>query len=431
MFGKKKNKASAQSARSTGAPEAFDVHTMADDIARGAAGTAAPVSGSAPTAPQPQQQPQDTAAVASPSPFLAETQKSAPAARQQSAMPAATEQKKPSQQSVSQNTAPQAAQQKKSTGLAWLLLAIFVGILGVLVWFVWSSGLAQGIVGRFASQQTTRIVTQNSGPHIPEDVPETTPQDAERVKTVELYDYNDARFPQATKSIAVTSQAISPDITQKLKEIVSIQEGPMEEIIGVFDENNAPLPFAVFAKRFLPQLPTAMLTALDQPFQIYILPQQNGLRRVGIHTYSSQPEQTRDALRMYETTLPRGLSPLFLFAPPQVQNAVFDDSDYKNIPIRFYNFTPDASESIDYATHYDHVFLGTSRAVLRRMMDMVFAYDATVQDAATTQGVQPLLLQGDDSAAARVVAPATGAGGSMEGATDAPTATENAQGALQ
>ncbi len=192
------------------------------------------------------------------------------------------------------------------------------------------------------------------------------------------YTYTQEQFLQfepSHGSLMISQQATTIDVVNTLRSIVDTSESEM--VVDVIADGE-PMPFSVFAHRFLTVIPDDIVDAMNQPFQLYILPSDYGVR-FGIHTYTEMSEALRNNLRTMETTLIKGFAPLYNFDIPPVVNAEFEDSDHRGVPIRFYNFTPDAAASIDYATHYDHVFFGTSRATMYRMMDRVFDYTSEAQ----------------------------------------------------
>ncbi len=184
---------------------------------------------------------------------------------------------------------------------------------------------------------------------------------------------DDRRFEAADVAITVGDTATAMDVVRMLREIADSKSG--EVVVNVVTENDAPMQFVAFANRFLPILPTDITRDLTEPFQIYIL-RDGGAARIAIHTFTTAPVRTRDVLRSMETVLIRAFAPLYLFDVSVTRNAEFDDASHRNVPIRFYSFTSDDRASIDYATHYDHVFFATSRATMYRVMDRVFDHDA-------------------------------------------------------
>ncbi len=183
----------------------------------------------------------------------------------------------------------------------------------------------------------------------------------------------------------VSQHALTAKIQELTRKIDMLSPEERREV-RVLDQNGQPVTFEKFAELFLPLLPSDVSENLIGPLELYILPEGDDYR-VGLFTLSDDPEQTRAALRQAEPLLPNVLRPLMLFSP---ENGVageyeFEDNSHKNIPIRFYNFKPDASQSVDYAIHYRNVFIGTSKKTMRQMMDMVFAREEEMKNQQITE----------------------------------------------
>ncbi|HHH12514.1 MAG TPA: hypothetical protein ENJ77_01405 [Candidatus Moranbacteria bacterium] len=181
---------------------------------------------------------------------------------------------------------------------------------------------------------------------------------------------------------------------QELAKKINLSGKEFTEPIGVIDEKGEPIPFAEFAARFLPLLSPEVADTVPTPFSIYILPEGDDYR-VGLALISADPDKTRAALRKEEANLPNALRPLMLFKPEGEQplEYKFEDNSHRSIPIRFYNFKPDASQSVDYTVHYDNVFIGTSKKTMRKMMDLVFAEQDARREAEESQRVEEVSSQ--------------------------------------
>ncbi len=371
MFGKKKNKSAIGIA---GKQRSVSVHTMADDLSGNTDVVA--------TTPQYTNAAQDQSVAQSTqteSPFLQQSEK---ADLSDAKTPVAVK-----------NVASQGADvhggadtviektviNRNGGGVVTMVLSLFfLGLLVAVGWFAWSAGLFDRIIGDF-SMPKMHIVKQPDLQEEPSDSVATAPNDANTpsndvtVDQSSVVNSRDARFVPADATITISSQAAIADVVEILK-TVAMQKGASVVVFDVVRDTGTPISLGEFAKQFLPHMPPALLSILDQPVQIYVM-KQSGEQRIGLHTYTSQSNMVRNYLRSFETHLITGLSPLFLFTPSSVHETVFDDSAYKGVPIRFYNFVPDATQSVDYAIHYDHVFLGTSRVTMHMMMDHVFAHD--------------------------------------------------------
>ncbi len=391
MFGKKKNEESQ-----TAASRHSDVrvHTMADDL----------TGNSDVTAPSQSDMVREHSIAQSPqteSPFL----QSVPTppvpsnAQSQGAVKSTVPQHAPTSTKNTADTVIEKNVIGKNGGggvITIVLLVLFFGLLVAIGWFAWKAGLFERIISSFSASKT-QVVTQDIQANATQDASAVANQaDAGRSVQVDrsavLHD-RDTRFVSADATITVSSQATMPDIIAAIK-TTATQVNRDIATFDIVDDTGTPLSLAIFAKRFLPTVPVALLTTLNQPVQVYVM-RQAGQQRIGLHTYTDQPDQMRNNLRTFETSLVTGLAPLFLFAPQPAQAVVFDDSAYKGVPIRFYNFVPNATQSVDYAIHYEHVFLGTSRMTMHMMMDRVFTHDDE-------------MMQSQQNAAAVQIAPATG-----------------------
>lgn len=205
------------------------------------------------------------------------------------------------------------------------------------------------------------------------------------------------------RAITVSTDTQVGDFVAALRSASTVTDGMPVEII--VREGDADMVFDVFARRFLPQMPAEMLSALSQPFRLYVSPEADGTARTTLYTTSSDPDATRGAIRAAENSLLSAMMPLIAFRMSVPSAMTFQDSAHNGVPIRFYNFLPDATQSIDYATQYEHVFVGTSRATMRAVMDAVFAQ--SVADAALpiAEGSNDMMVAPGTGPAADVTAP--------------------------
>lgn len=424
MFGKDTNDQSAVAPQSPQAGAAngdsFVVRTMEDDLkGDGAVAVAAKqghhtVRANQEMASMTGASNTDADANNAPSPFLEEAGSASAAAMQavssQSAAPQANQhivqaqqaQVKTSTVSPKQTLAEnvQAVSPKLkggSGGKALKILLVFFAILLILVllfWFLLRAGFVstQTVLTMLGMQnQMEQAIATNSPDVVTDDMPDVMIAEQEvsmeqslgNAMFVEMEPQKRAGVPMADVAIEVKDGATKKDLATALATVA--ETGP--HTIDLMAEGDY-MTFTVFATRFLEGVYPGLLTALDQPIQLYI--SKEGVQnRVTIYTTTTDPAATRDALRVGESTLVQGLSPIFLFAEPNAQNVVFEDSDYKGVPIRFYNFLPDTTQSVDYASHYQHVFMGTSRSTMRGVMDQVFAAEAEDGDADMSEDMQP------------------------------------------
>ncbi len=280
-----------------------------------------------------------------------------------------------------QGVTPSSPPKSRKIIIIWIVIIILILAIGGAVVFAWRVGIIDNIMDRFVRQET-HVIThdgdnmQDSASLIAGDMNGADYEKETSVVATQPYDHDDRYLPADT-AIKITKQATIADVIEKIKDVVRTHTIPIT--IDVLGEDGEPMPFAVFIKRFLPDMPASVLTELDQPLQIHVF-LDNGERRIGIHTYSSDPDNTRSNLREAEPLLIKGFKPIYLFSPPLQKDNVFEDAVHESgVPIRFHNFVQDATQSIDYAIHYSHVFFGTSRATMHAMMNLVFAHDDIVR----------------------------------------------------
>ncbi len=373
MFDKKKKEKKGAVANAT----QFTIRTMADDIAQVPMKETISAHGNTSTTDTQEK---------GPSPFLQEVEKTAVPTQKNATQQhdsRASQKTMSSVESVQSRTIHK--ERSHSSFVTWILGILFVLIVAVTVWFVLRAGLMTGIFGSddVSIAGLREEVSQDSSSGDQGDVPA---QEITTVLSVAPYEYSDMLFMSADGALDILTQATPMDILAKIKEVINTTNKPFNEpiILDVLVDG-APISFGVFAQRFLPSMPVDVLTGMNRPFQIYILP-QGGEKRIGIHTYTTEPDATRTALRKNEALLVKAFSPLYLFAQQSPSNVLFEDSAHSGVPIRFYNFAPDATQSIDYAIHYDHVFFGTSRPTMRMMMDAVFLHGAQKEASMKSAG---------------------------------------------
>jgi hypothetical protein len=199
-------------------------------------------------------------------------------------------------------------------------------------------------------------------------------------------------------ALPVTSTTSAQDLRSQILQNITTQrqQGNLTPLEFTVTQDGAALTFATFAQQFLPLLPQNLLTSMNLPFTIYSV--NNGASEyISITALTEDSAATNTILRQNETVLPEAVTPiLFGTSLDLLEAPAFQDSIYRKIPTRFYTIDSTTGQSINYATHYEHVFFGAGSYALQTVMDTVFAQKKVIQNPVN---ILPIPAGPDESAA--------------------------------
>jgi hypothetical protein len=141
---------------------------------------------------------------------------------------------------------------------------------------------------------------------------------------------------------------------------------PIEFILT--DQNNTPLGWKDFSAATNITLPEQLSSHLTGKFSLYIYNDQNR-GRVSLSLETNNPQGLRDTLAKTETSLASTLTPLFLNESFKTEAASFQNSSYREVPIRYLNIDPSKMLSIDYGFFGNHLIIATSKNTGRAVLD--------------------------------------------------------------
>lgn len=171
--------------------------------------------------------------------------------------------------------------------------------------------------------------------------------------------------------VDVETETVSTLREQLIKNAETMRQANMTGPVpfSVVDKNNTPIAFFIFASVFNLGLSGDLLNSLDNAFTMYLFI-DNGKPRIVLAISEKNSEDTKEYLSESEKTLPLNLKNIFLEETPSVSSiASFAHSDYRNIPIRYFNFSADVSLSLDYAIIGNTLLIGTSKNAERAGID--------------------------------------------------------------
>lgn len=141
---------------------------------------------------------------------------------------------------------------------------------------------------------------------------------------------------------------------------------PVEFVI--VDNNNTPVSFHVFALLYNLSLPQDLLSALEEKFSLYIVP-DGDTARIGIAISLKDAKEATIELQKAEVRLFENLAPLFLDKTLPPTPPSFKDSVYAQHAIRYANGDVTESFSVDYTFTPTHLVIGTSKNSMRAIID--------------------------------------------------------------
>lgn len=137
----------------------------------------------------------------------------------------------------------------------------------------------------------------------------------------------------------------------------------------ITDKDNTPIPFSTFASLSGLRLSPKLLGALDDKFSLFIYT-EDSVQRMGLSIALKDTSAIKNLLIQEEPKLPEALTPLFLNNKPvSTGNAAYQETFYQGVPLRYINFDPTATLSVDYAITDTALVFATSKNTARALLD--------------------------------------------------------------
>ncbi len=137
----------------------------------------------------------------------------------------------------------------------------------------------------------------------------------------------------------------------------------------VTDQNNTPIAFSRFVLLAGMKIPEEIIDAADEPFSIFVLAEPDRAR-IGLVVTMKQDVALPALFKKTEGDLAVAMQTFFLeenISP--VKKAVFKQGAYRDIPVRYSNVPGAENLSVDYASVNNLWYIGTSKEVVRGMLD--------------------------------------------------------------
>lgn len=137
----------------------------------------------------------------------------------------------------------------------------------------------------------------------------------------------------------------------------------------VTDQNNTPIAFSRFILLAGMKVPEEIIDAADEHFSIFVLAEPDRAR-IGLLVTMKQDAVLPTLFKKTEGDLAIAMQTFFLEENiPPVKKAVFKQGAYRDIPVRYSNVPGAENLSVDYASVNNLWYIGTSKEVVRGMLD--------------------------------------------------------------
>lgn len=137
----------------------------------------------------------------------------------------------------------------------------------------------------------------------------------------------------------------------------------------VTDQNNTPIAFSRFILLAGMKVPEEIIDAADERFSIFVLAEPDRAR-IGLLVTMKQNAVLPALFKKTEGDLAIAMQTFFLEENiPPVKKAVFKQGAYRDIPVRYSNVPGAENLSVDYASVNNLWYIGTSKEVVRGMLD--------------------------------------------------------------
>ncbi|MEP7162619.1 MAG: hypothetical protein ABI747_02545 [Candidatus Moraniibacteriota bacterium] len=177
--------------------------------------------------------------------------------------------------------------------------------------------------------------------------------------------------------LSLDTETVTPEAlrTELLKTATAVKDQNLSGAVEflVRDQNYNPLAFSRFAYLAKLDLPSTLISQLDETFSLFVYIDQSR-PRLGLSLSAKDPILFQSELAKAEKSFPQDLSPLFVDTTTAVKlGLVFKSGTYKNLATRFANVDAGMNLSIDYAVDGNQWMVGTTRDTLRGIVDKYLA----------------------------------------------------------
>lgn len=231
------------------------------------------------------------------------------------------------------------------------------------------------------------FVTSNKKPTITEEKKPTNEaikpvETAKPTPIIEKYSIDKPNF-LVIDITTLTSKEIQDQLLSVANEVKSKPSGSLYQF-SVVDKNNNPISFPIFATAAKINFSPTLLATLSENFSIFLYIENNTVR-AGVELNVSKIDTFNTELALSEKTLSTDLSFLFLDSTAEiVPTWVFKDGSYGIYKTRYLNLNTQSTLSIDYSTIGTKFLLGTSKDMLRAIIDNTFKSTSTTQGSNLT-----------------------------------------------
>lgn len=172
--------------------------------------------------------------------------------------------------------------------------------------------------------------------------------------------------------LLIDTETVTPaSFAQMLKQsgeriVAAHMSQPVEFLLT--DKNNNPIAFSRFAYLMKIDLKAELLTALGEPFSLFIYNDQGNIR-LGLKLSFSDSVTAKKLINQNEKTLPFLFQALLFDGIVVSRDAVFRSGVYNAEVVRFVNIDVAENLSLDFVVRDDGMFIGTSRETLRMVLN--------------------------------------------------------------
>ncbi len=193
--------------------------------------------------------------------------------------------------------------------------------------------------------------------------------------------------PPAPQAVSVVMLPFAPDVpnylpldtetvtAQSLSVMLSeagtkIRAANMEQPVEFFltDKNNNPLAFSRFAYLMNIEFGEELLASFGEPFSLFLY-NDEGKIRVGLALTFVDIAKSEKLLMAKEKSLPYFFREVLFQGTTLPREVTFRSGVYMDQPVRFVNIDTVQETSFDYAFREKNWFIGTSKTMLRAMLD--------------------------------------------------------------
>ena len=166
---------------------------------------------------------------------------------------------------------------------------------------------------------------------------------------------------------SATPESIKQVLDQAGKTLMQAEiAAPVEFLLT--DKNNNPLAFSRLAYLEKIALPADLLSALDEPFSVFLYSDQ-GMIRIGLMLTLKDAASGGALIKNNEATLPLSFQNLFYGNVVAPRKAVFRTGVYGAQAIRYVNIVLDKNISFDYVLEEKQWLIGNSKDTVRVLLD--------------------------------------------------------------